>query len=184
MPDRTRRLSRQDWIAAGLEMISEDGIDRLAVEPLARRLGSTKGSFYWHFKDLAALLAAILEHWRVEQTELVITEVERLPLADRLTALLDYSTTPGREAVTLAVIAGAGDPRVAPVVTEVQRLRIAYLTQLLEDRGLSRVQAQRRAHVAYAAYLGNMLLTRTAPPNEVRRVMVGYRTELLLMLEK
>ena len=57
------RLSAEDWALAALDVIAESGLAAVAVEPLARRLGVTKGSFYWHFPSREALLVAALERW-------------------------------------------------------------------------------------------------------------------------
>ena len=59
--ERTARLSAEDWAQAALDQIAEQGVASVAVEPLARRLGVTKGSFYWHFPSREALLVAALE---------------------------------------------------------------------------------------------------------------------------
>ncbi|NLB15124.1 MAG: TetR/AcrR family transcriptional regulator, partial [Gammaproteobacteria bacterium] len=66
--ERASRLSANDWAQAALDLIAEEGVHAVAVEPLARRLGVTKGSFYWHFPSRDALLRAALERW--EQVEL------------------------------------------------------------------------------------------------------------------
>ena len=58
-----RRLSPQDWIDAALAAIAAGGLAAVAVEPLAARLGTTKGSFYWHFASRDALLKAALANW-------------------------------------------------------------------------------------------------------------------------
>ena len=50
-------LTATDWERAALELIAERGVQALAIEPLARRMGITKGSFYWHFASREALLA-------------------------------------------------------------------------------------------------------------------------------
>src|SRR4029077_16472970 len=42
---------------------ADGGIDTVRVEPLAKALGITKGSFYWHFADRRALLDAMLDAW-------------------------------------------------------------------------------------------------------------------------
>ncbi len=49
-----RRLSRQDWIDATLRELASVGVRGVSVERLAKDLGATKGSFYWHFKDRPA----------------------------------------------------------------------------------------------------------------------------------
>ena len=46
-----KTLTAEDWARAALEAIAEDGVTAVAVEPLARSLGVTKGSFYWHFAN-------------------------------------------------------------------------------------------------------------------------------------
>ncbi len=55
--------SREDWIDSAWAALGESGIEGVRVERLARRLGVTKGSFYWHFKDRQALIAALLDRW-------------------------------------------------------------------------------------------------------------------------
>lgn len=59
-----RRLAPEDWIRAGLAALREGGSGALRAEPLARRLGATKGSFYWHFADVPAYHTAVLAYWQ------------------------------------------------------------------------------------------------------------------------
>lgn len=58
-----QRLTPQIWLDAGLEALIAQGPEALAAEPLARALNTTKGSFYWHFKDVPSFRAALLSHW-------------------------------------------------------------------------------------------------------------------------
>mgnify|MGYP001820637128 CR=1 FL=1 len=60
---RKPRLTKEAWINAGLSALKEHGPDALKAEALARRLGTTKGSFYWHFKDIPAYHDALLDVW-------------------------------------------------------------------------------------------------------------------------
>src|SRR5829696_5322648 len=76
--NRAGALKAEDWVAAARAAMAEGGIDAVAVEPLARRLGVTKGSFYWHFKDRKALLKATLERWEKESTEARISASRRI----------------------------------------------------------------------------------------------------------
>jgi len=66
MPDTAARpqTDRDTWVRAATQTLADSGVDGIRVETLARGLGLTKGSFYWHFKDRRALLDAVLEHWR------------------------------------------------------------------------------------------------------------------------
>src|SRR3546814_2778554 len=76
-PERKGRLSAEDWAQAALDLIAENGVAAVAVEPLARRLGVTKGSFYWHFPSRDALLQAALERWESVEQEAVFGTLER-----------------------------------------------------------------------------------------------------------
>src|SRR5438128_10889157 len=71
---RTRMVNRSrtgaDWLKAARLALLHRGPDAVRVEPLARGLGVTKGSFYWHFKDRNALLEALLREWE-EETRLL-----------------------------------------------------------------------------------------------------------------
>src|SRR4051812_49828529 len=70
------RTPREDWIAAGLKALARGGPEAVRVEPLARELGATKGSFYWHFQDRAALLQALLDDWERMVVDEVIAQID------------------------------------------------------------------------------------------------------------
>ena len=76
--ERNNRLSADDWAQAALDLVAEDGVHAVAVEPLARRLGVTKGSFYWHFPSRDALLRAALERWEQVELDEVFAQLEAI----------------------------------------------------------------------------------------------------------
>jgi AcrR family transcriptional regulator len=59
-----RTLSREDWVRAALKVLEKGGVASVKVDRLATSLKVTRGSFYFHFKGLKDLLAALLEEWR------------------------------------------------------------------------------------------------------------------------
>lgn len=164
MPVR-KRLSREEWTRAALAVMGEHGVDRVAVEPLAKELGATKGSFYWHFRDRDDLIMAALERWEQEETEGVIAALGAVAggtsrLHQLLTAIVTPADRPDRSVVLAADV---GHPAVAEVLTRVTERRIAYVAAQLEAAGLGVVEARRRALVAYTSYLGYSTLRRSAP---------------------
>src|SRR3546814_20124925 len=62
-PERKGRLSAEDWAQAAHDLIAENGVAAVSVEPLARRRGVPKGSLYWHFQSRGAPLHAALRRW-------------------------------------------------------------------------------------------------------------------------
>ena len=83
------RLSAADWQQAALDALSEGGLQHIAIEMIAKRLGVTKGSFYWHFESRDALIQSALELWESQEQEQVFGKLDGLPDAQaRLTALV------------------------------------------------------------------------------------------------
>jgi AcrR family transcriptional regulator len=162
MPTKTR-LSRERWIEAALDALTEGGVAAVAVEPLAARLGVTKGSFYWHFRDRDELLAATLDEWERERTEGLIERLEQIPdPRERLAEWAHHAF--GADKALLVALHGAADhPVVAPVLRRVTERRIDYLADLLRDAGVSPSAAPRRARLLYAADLGLFQIARVLP---------------------
>ncbi len=168
MPPR-QRLSREAWATAGLRALTTGGVAAVAVEPLAAALGTTKGSFYWHFSDREELLRAALELWEVEQTSAVIDELGALEeprerLRVLLTLVLTHVEGPDPVAQLFRDVA---HPHVAAAVRRVTSRRIDFVAGELESGGMPRAEARRRAAVAVAAYVGwwqlNAVLPEDAP---------------------
>jgi AcrR family transcriptional regulator len=154
------RLSADAWIDAALDLIAEQGVAALAVEPLARRLGVTKGSFYWHFASRDALLEAALRRWETRDQEGLIREVDRI--ADPRERLVDLFRRTSREMRThviySALLKALDHPSVRPVMQRLSQRRIQYLALAYRALGLGRRDALNRARLAYAAYVGFLQL--------------------------
>jgi AcrR family transcriptional regulator len=157
---RQGRLSAEDWAQAALDLIAEQGVAAVAVEPLARRLGVTKGSFYWHFPSRDALLQAALERWEAVEQEMVFGRLEAVSdPRDRLRALFQLVAHEFKSHVVYSELLKALDhPTVSPVIGRVSQRRFEYLTASFRQAGLARTDAQHRARLAYAAYVGFLQL--------------------------
>jgi len=196
--NRAGALKAEDWVEAARAVMAEGGIEAVAVEPLARQLGVTKGSFYWHFKDRKALLEATLERWEEESTEARIAASRRISdPRERLVRLgeevfgdapLDGAASGQgifpRHALELAVSDAAEDPIVRPVLRRVTEHRIGYLEECYRELGFSpEEEARHRALLVYAAHAGTLRLFRDAPDLVPRgEGYTSYRRHLLSTL--
>src|SRR5438552_14192419 len=70
------KVTREDWLDAGLQVLAQEGPEALAAERLAARLGVTRGSFYHHFKSRDAYSRALLERWAERHTGDIIDATE------------------------------------------------------------------------------------------------------------
>jgi AcrR family transcriptional regulator len=151
-----RQLGAADWVRAATDAIVAGGIGAVAVEPLAARLGTTKGSFYHHFPNRDALIVAMLEEWERSETEAVIARLELLPdPGERLRAVMASALADQPGGVRDAALLGAAThPLVKPVVARVTERRLTYIAQAYSQLGLSDDEARRRALLFYSSYLG------------------------------
>ena len=153
-------LTPEDWEQAALELIAEKGVSGLGVEPLARRLGITKGSFYWHFPRRDELLDQALRRWESQdELHLELSLSSDLPPAERLGRfILKTSRQNLTHRIYAALCACLDHPKVQPVMQRVTRRRMAYLTAALTELGLAPEAARHRARLAYTCYVGYLQL--------------------------
>jgi AcrR family transcriptional regulator len=146
-------------VRAGLQVLARDGIDAVRVEPLAARLGVTKGSFYWHFKDRADLHAAMLEAWRIVSTGEIIDRVDAAggSGSERLGRLVELTTTNEKAArLETAIRAWARTERtVAKALAEIDGKRLDYVARLLVACGAKPDQSKTGAKLLYLAVIGS-----------------------------
>jgi AcrR family transcriptional regulator len=173
-------LTREDWTHAALGAIGEGGVNAVAVERLAKTLGASRGSFYWHFRDRADLIDAALELWARENTAELVPELDAITdPVKRLRTLLRSVYEQPVDAVELTLSAASDDPVVAPVFARVTRQRIDFLHRIFTDLGLPPSHAAARAWLAYAFYIGHHQLGKNPEASELRPDRLDRVVELL-----
>ncbi|MEM8732357.1 MAG: helix-turn-helix domain-containing protein [Pseudomonadota bacterium] len=177
MSRRGSRLSASDWLAAGLDAISETGPEALKAEPLAVRLNVSKGSFYWHFRDVPDFHARLLDVWEAET-------------GSKLAALLAREEQPAAQLRTLAqalTAPQASEPAIRnwaqnhpPAREAVERIDQARLEALLALLRASGIRNPEMARILYAAAVGMTQLGQAAPSD--RTEAIGSMVDLVLAL--
>src|SRR5690348_13911921 len=130
----------QDWIKAASRRLALAGNEAVAIEPLAKIMGVTKGSFYWHFADRPALLEALLADWESRATAPLLDRLRRSATepAPRLHALAATVAAEGKGSLDPAMRAWAhGEPRAAEAVSRVDGARLAYIANEFRTLGFS-----------------------------------------------
>ncbi len=160
----TDQLSAKDWLDQGLTTLAERGFTALKAEPLAKAMGVSRGSFYWHFADIGAFHAAILKHWREVAAEQIIANLEAASKNDNPLPLLLRQAFGGRLTLENAVRSWATlDPLARSAVRAIDRRRLSYVEGLLKASGLSSEVARARAQILYWAFLGFALSDKPLP---------------------
>ena len=158
------QLSAEDWLHQGLRTLAKSGFTALKAEPLAKAMGVSRGSFYWHFADIDAFHAAILKHWREVAAEQIIANVEAAAGNDNPLQLLLRQAFGGRLSLENAVRSWAThDPLARRAVQAIDRRRLSYVEGLLRSSGLAPGIARARAQILYWAFLGFALSDNPLP---------------------
>ena len=158
------QLSAKDWLDQGLKTLAGQGFTALKAEPLAKAMGVSRGSFYWHFADIGAYHAAILTHWREVAAEAIIANIEAAAKQDDPLALLLRRVFGERLTLEKAVRTWASvDANARAAVQAIDRRRLGYVESLLAQSGLPTEVARARAQILYWAFLGFALSDQPLP---------------------
>jgi AcrR family transcriptional regulator len=168
----TDQLSAKDWLDQGLKVLAERGFTALKAEPLAKAMGVSRGSFYWHFADISAFHAAILKHWREVAAEGIIANLEAATGHDDSLQLLLRQAFGGKLALENAVrIWATHDPLARRAVQAIDRRRATYVERLLRAAGLAPKVARSRARILYWAFVGFALSDQPLPREDQQAVL-------------
>jgi AcrR family transcriptional regulator len=160
----TDQLSARDWLDQGLKALAASGHAALKAEPLAKAMGVSRGSFYWHFADIGAFHAAILKQWREVAAEQIIANVEAAAKHENPLPVLLRQAFSGKLALEKAVRSWATfDAAARAAVQAIDRRRLEYVESLLRAAGLPPETAQARAQILYWAFLGSALADKPLP---------------------
>jgi AcrR family transcriptional regulator len=160
------RLSVDDWIQAGFAILAAEGIKALKIERLCGRLSVTKGSFYWHFTDITAYRAALVQAWSElrDDERRHFGELAALPPRERLSQMMSALLSPRHWTLERAMRewARTDDDAAASVRAADQRV-LAAVRQAYRDYGFDTEDAEVRANATFAAGIGFLHLAGTQP---------------------
>jgi len=163
MKKPTQRRSKEDWVHAALEALRDEGVEGVRVEPLAVRLGVTKGSFYWHFETREQLLTAALDAWVARGTEAIIEHVEGMHAGPeaKLRELWQRTVHDSARALSIELAIrdlAQRDASVRERVRQVDERRMSYMCELFRELGLTQERAVARSLMLYSLLIGNYFI--------------------------
>lgn len=186
MAETRARLEPKDWEIGAMGYIADHGLRALKITRLARSLGVTKGSFYWHFSGIDALLEATLARWEDVFTDRRLPEYAKIkdPRA-RLAPYIEESGGSHMPQRFYRALMSAQDHRlVAPVLGRVAAKRVRFLAKAFRDMGWPAAAAKRQAMLLYAAYLGLLHLAdlpdSPVTDDKARGQLVAHATRLIV----
>lgn len=170
------RLTLDDWLAAGFDALQRGGQNALAAEPLARALGTTKGSFYWHFKDVPAYHTALIESWQGTAMAAMVELLKQDGPADQRLRNFGAKLLNDRAEVSMRIWAQT-NPQAAETLRTVDAERLTYLIALLRQLGLGNPDF---ARALLAALVGLPQLSQDDPAQQTATFDILVDTVLAL----
>jgi AcrR family transcriptional regulator len=177
------QLAPQDWIKAAFRALSRQGVGSVKAETLAKTLKATKGSFYWHFKDVPSFRHAMLALWEADATTAIMMIVDgaaapgrpRLSLLSEVVSSMNADNEYGGLKAEPAIRDWARTDRlVAAAVRRVDNRRISYVARLFEECGFGPDVARARAVLFYGGFVGLQTLAATTSK--------GFKVEMAELL--
>lgn len=171
------KLGQQDWIGLGLKVLAENGVEAVRVEPLAKLLNVTKGSFYWHFNNREELLEAMLLEWVNRETDSIIEQVEAAggDASAKLLHLFELAIEDDGQVENAIRAWAANDSRVAAILDQVDQRRFDYTRNLFLEVGFAPFEATVRARMVYYSLIGEFVLgTRTDRAERLAEVRLQH----------
>ena len=162
----TSRLSVDDWVQAGFAILAEEGISALKIDRLCGRLAVTKGSFYWHFTDIAGYRATLIQAWGElrDDDRRHFADLVPLPPRERLSQMMSSLLSARHWTLERAMREWARtDDAVAAGVRAADQRIVDAVRQAFVDHGFERDDADLRANATFAAGIGFLHLSGQTP---------------------
>ena len=155
------RQSKKSWLDAALQALASGGVDKVRVESLAKNLGVTKGSFYWHFKDREQFLDELLSFWAEQSTQTVIANPNYpTDSKERVRAVAEDIVRRDLGKMDPHIRSWTQyDKRRGKVVAKIDKMRFEFLRALFLAAGFSITGASLRAQSLYRYVLGEQFIS-------------------------
>ena len=153
--ERKMRVSKTDWLDAGLEMLRAKGVDSVRVERLADSVGVSKSGFYWHFKNRDDFLYQLIAHWDQVSNLDVMNDprTQRGSPRKRLSRIIELTDEHGLSRHDIALLAWALEPGDArDAIISGMRRRTEYVSAILREAGFKGEDLEMRTNL-FVAYV-------------------------------
>jgi AcrR family transcriptional regulator len=156
---KTAPLQPDNWIRAAFARLASEGIESVRIELLARDLGVSKGSFYWHFRDREDLLTCVLDRWEADEIEWLAATDVKMRAAARWARFVEHCADLTRARLESSVRGWAQREesmaaRISARISGIDKKRTAHIASVLRDIGFAVPSAASWSELALLVYLG------------------------------
>ena len=178
---RAVKATRADWLDLALRTLAIDGVDHVTVLGLGEKLGVSRSSFYWYFKNRDELLDALLDRWEKLNTRSILDSAEA-PAANVNQAVLNVFRLWVNPAIFSPRLDSAVrdwarcSAHVRKAIERADRLRTEGLRAMFARFGYEDTDAFVRARVLYSMQIGYWALDLREPMEARLKLTPHYLT--------
>jgi AcrR family transcriptional regulator len=169
------RLSRNDYFAAAMAILAEDGVAGLTTTRLCERLNVTRGSLYHHFESGPAFQDALIEHWEHEVVPALLAAIESVEPRARIDLLQHVALHADHDAEKAIRAWAHTNPTVAAALARVDRAREDALARAFVDVGIEPDRAATLSRIGFSLLIGAQQLDDDLDLDRLQAVLAEYR---------
>jgi AcrR family transcriptional regulator len=169
------RLSKEDWIKLGFDILSEFAQDKLKIQYLCERMGVTRGSFYHHFESMEAYLADLMRAYEDQNTLQLLQAASVASSLQERVAMLDHMISLSNHRLEAAIRSFAFyNETVKQHLDRVDAIRLEYLGRIYQEEGSTPEVAAKKAKLSYATLIGVQMLDPDIEPEKMLNLYQEY----------
>lgn len=150
-----KKLTKEDWLAEGLKILQEFAQNKIRILYLCERLKVTRGSFYHHFSSIDEFITELLKKWEKDNTLALIKASSQAQSAEEQMRILGEMAMSKDKSIEVAIRSWSYyHPIVKEYLDKVDNIRLTYLSNVLQQQGVPKEVAEKRAQVDYALLVG------------------------------
>ena len=170
------RLTKEDWLAEGIKILSEFAQNKLRILYLCERLKVTRGSFYHHFESIDDYISSLMKKWEEENTLEFIRVSNQGDDPLKKMNILDNRIGNAQQTVEAAIRSWSFyNPLVKEHLDRVDQERLAYLEKLFIEMGYKKKIAVAKAKIEYGLLIGLQQLNPNVSKQEMQAIFEVYR---------
>ena len=176
-----KRTSKNEWLRIALETLDKEGVEALRIERLAKKLGVSRSSFYWYFKDRNDLRDQLIDLWEYESTSIGISNPrlqELTPkgcLEETMYMILEKDLTRYDSAM---IHWAKTDTSIATRVSKIYRLRMKFIEEMFSKLGFKGVDLEMRTRL-FVCYHSSERTMFWKESKKSLKALIQKRVELL-----
>ena len=163
-------LKKNNWLSEGLKIIESKGFTRITVDYLCERVKRSKGSFYFHFKNIDGYIQALMDFWVEKDTLSIIHKANTANDKEKKQVLYQLSVKKSLKLEQYIRAWGFSNETVRKMVEKADDLRMESIVAVEVNNGKKTDEAKDIAVLTYSAFVGIQQLFPYMPKKEKLRL--------------